>query len=115
MTKKDTHSKIWEAREKIMRHAEDYRIFISEDKQVVFFIKPQDSEPENPYLLYDDRTHAYLYRNKNDVLLLDYLNPNATEFLINADEALIIEADFETNITHQDYKVKIKHQKYVEE
>ena len=66
-------------------------------------------------MLYDDRTHAYLYRNKNDVLLLDYLNPNATDFLKNADEALIIEADFETNITHQDYMVKIKHQKYTEE
>ena len=95
-----------------MQHAEEYQIIISKDKKLAVLLHPQKGKPQNSYLLYDGGDHAFLYRNREDVILLDYLNPAATDFLAQADEILIIEADWEKNETLFDYVVKIKHEQY---
>lgn len=95
-----------------MQHAEEYQIIISKDKKLAVLLHPQKGEPRNSYLLYDGGDHAFLYRHREDVILLDYLNPAATDFLAQAGEILIIEADWEKNETLFDYIVKIKHEQY---
>ncbi len=95
-----------------MQHAEEYQVIISKDKKLALLLHPQKGVPCHSYLLYDGEDHAFLYRHRDDVILLDCLNPAVTDFLKHADEILIIEADWEKNETIFDYTVKIKHEKY---
>ena len=96
-----------------MQHAHSYQVIISSDEQVVFLIKPQVGEIQNPYIVYDDTSdHAFLYRHPRHVLLLDYIDLKVIPYLKKAKEAIIIEADKEKDEVICDYKVKIKHEKY---
>lgn len=96
-----------------MQHARSYQVIISSDDKVVFLIKPQEGEIQNPYIVYDDNSdHAFLYRHPRHVLLLDYLDSKVIPYLKKASEAVVIEADQEKDIVYQDYTVRIKHEKY---
>lgn len=95
-----------------MHHAEAYQVIISNNGKIAILLHPQQGKQEHPYLLYDGRDHAFLYRNSRDVLLLDRLNPQVIDFLKNSESVVIIEADWETNQTINDYQVMIKHEKY---
>lgn len=95
-----------------MQHAEAYKVIVSENGKIAVLLPPQKGTPHNPYLLYDGRDHGFLYRNPKDVILLDCLNPQITNVLQNADTIVIIEADWSTNQTINDYSVPIKHQSY---
>ena len=96
-----------------MQHARSYQVIISSDNKVVFLIKPQEGEIQNPYIVYNDGSdHAFLYRHPRHVLLLDFLDAKVIPYLEKADEAIIIEADQEKDEVIQDYKVIVKHEKY---
>ena len=95
-----------------MQHAESYKIIVSSADKAAILLRPQKGEPHNPYILYDGSNHAFLYRNKHDVILLDYLNPQITSLFQKLDSIVIIEAQWETNRTINDYIVPIKHQSY---
>ncbi len=96
-----------------MQHAEAYKIIVSHNNKVAVLLRPQKGHPHNPYILYDGGDHAFLYRNKQDVILLDFLNPQITDTLRNSDSVVVIEADWENNNTLNDYVVTIKHQPYI--
>ncbi len=96
-----------------MQHAEKYKIIVSaENGKVVILLQPQKGEPVNSYLLYDGGDHAFLYRHSHDVILLDNLNPQIIPLLSSAAKAIVIEADWDSNLTIFDYVVDIKHEKY---
>ena len=90
-----------------MKHAEDYRVLITEQNQVVFIIRNQDRAPKEPYLVYNGGKHALLHRSPHDALLLDFLPDDIAYLLKYATEVLIIEAYFETNEVTYDYKVSV--------
>ena len=96
-----------------MQHARAYKIIVSQDGKIAILLHPQKGLHHNPYILYDGGDHAFLYRNPQDVILLDYLDPQITTLLQNADSVAVIEADWKTNETINDYSVTIKHQPYV--
>ncbi len=96
-----------------MQHAEAYKFIVSLNGKAAILLRPQKGNPLKPYILYDGSDHAFLYRNSQDVLLLDYLNTQIIPVLQNADSIVIIEADWQTNETINDYLVPIKHQAYV--
>ena len=96
-----------------MQHAEAYKIIVSPNNKVALLLRPQKGDPCKPYILYDGGNHAFLYRNKHDVILLDFLNPQITDILQSSASIVVIEADWHTNQTINDYLVSIKHQTYI--
>lgn len=91
-----------------MLHAKEYEIIKTIEGVLVFKIKPCIKEPSNPILLYDGKNHATFYRNSEDVLLLDYINPEIQEEFIKSKEILVIEFDDVSKTVTRDYKALIK-------
>jgi acyl carrier protein len=68
-----------------------YDIFENEQGELLFTIKVRPGGPENQTLLYAGGEHAILYRSLNQVILLDFINPDARSALRKAEEILIAE------------------------
>lgn len=91
-----------------MEHAKDYEIIRTEEGVLMFVIKARKGEPLNPRLVYDGGNHATLYRKSEEVILLDYLNPEILETLKKAEFVIVAEADYKKNTVVKDYKVRVK-------
>ncbi len=91
-----------------MKHSKDYEIVVSEEGIPLFALPFCESEPQNPILLYDGGKHATLFRNENDVVLIDYLPSDITPILQKCNWMVVIERNVENNSIVRDYKVLIK-------
>ena len=90
-----------------MLHENDYQAILTDKGIVVFLIKARDDEPEKPVLLYDGRNHATFYRQSNQTILFDYLNPKVVDLLFAAKKALIFEVNEKRDVVRS-YEVFIK-------
>jgi hypothetical protein len=81
---------------------QEYRAYFNDDDEIMFAIKEKRGEPENPFILYDGGPHALLYRNSEQIILLDYLSEQVRAPLTKVKQVLIgeLENDWET-IAHE--------------
>lgn len=91
-----------------MEHEQDYQIIQTEEGVLVFVIEKRKGEPVNPRIIYDGGNHATLYRQPNEVTLLDYLNPDVLEELKKSEFVIITEIDIKKNKVVRDYKVRVR-------
>ena len=92
-----------------MKCARDYRMIIADNGQLAFVITAQEGEQSSPYLLYNGKDAALLYRSGTDILVLDKLHERAQEALReNSLPIIIVEADYGTGTTVRDYQVNQK-------
>ena len=90
-----------------MKCAEDYQMVIADNGQLAFIIAAEKDEPSSPYLVYNGKDSALLYRSLTDILVLDKLHEKAQEALRkNRGQIVIIEADYATGATVRDYQVR---------
>ena len=80
-----------------MKHSKDYEIVVSEEGIPLFALPFCESEPQNPILLYDGGKHATLFRNENDVVLIDYLPSDIPPILQKCNWMVVIERNVENN------------------
>lgn len=85
-----------------------YCVFPSEEGIFIIAISSRDTDPFNPIILYDGGEHALFYRNGEDVIVLDYLNPKLQEDFFEASEVIIAEVDTQTNALIRHYSAKMR-------
>ncbi len=91
-----------------MRHALDYQVVISDEEIPVFILTFSENEASDAVMLYDGGNHATLYRNQDDVILLDYLPHELKKILSECGWAIILEKTPDGTEVLRDYKVMIK-------
>ncbi len=78
------------------------------EDEVVFAISVKEEEPESPQLLYDKEDHALLVRNKDNAVILDYLNSEIQVMLQGAKKVFIAEIDYKEKKLVRDYEVPVE-------
>ena len=91
-----------------MQHAKNYEIIISDEGVPVFVIENNNAESDNAIILYDGGKHATLFRNNQDVILLDYLPDEARQYIFNSSWAMVLEKNKTGDKVIKNYKVMIK-------
>lgn len=92
-----------------MQHENDFQVLVSDENGLVFILEQKEGETKSPFLLYDGGNHATFYRRPNQVILLDYLNPEIQSILSDAKFVVIMEMNSAKDDIMLDYKVNIKH------
>lgn len=70
----------------------DFIIDLNEDSGLLTFgIKEKQGEVIDPKIVYDGKDHALLYRNPEQIILLDYINDELKDRLFNAERVMISE------------------------
>ena len=85
-----------------------YCVFPSEEGIFVIAISARDTDPFNPIVLYDGGENALFYRNGEDVIVLDYLNPKLQGDFFEASEVIIAEVDTQTHELVRHYSAKMR-------
>ena len=68
-----------------------YSIFTNADQEIMLAIHSRENEPENSRIIYDGGDHALFYRNKEETVLLDYINFDVREKLQNTKTLIVVE------------------------
>lgn len=85
----------------------EYQIMPTTDGNLVFAIRAKSGEIKDPKILYNGGKHAVLYRNDEDVVILDHLHPGAVTRLQKLSKAFISEIDYENESVKHFYPVHI--------
>lgn len=91
-----------------MIQEKEYEIVPTQEGILIFAIKPRENEPLSPFIAYDGGEHAKFYRRPNEIIVLDYINPEARSMLAKSPYAVMTEVDYEKEEVVRDYKVKIR-------
>lgn len=81
------------------------------EDDVVFAISVKENDPCEPFLMYDGKEHALLMRDKQRIVILDYLNSEIQEMLQTANKAFITEINYKEKSLIHDYEVPVEHVK----
>lgn len=76
----------------VIEQESKYDILRNSTGELLFIIRARLTNEEKPTIIYDGGEHAILYRNNNNTIVLDYINPNVRQNLINATKVLVVEA-----------------------
>ena len=85
---------------------EHYDVLKNDRNELMFTIKARSNEPLEPKLLYDGGNHGLLYRTKEQVIVLDYINPGIRDLLVSLPQILVVEFEGENNI--REYTAEVK-------
>lgn len=97
-----------------MQQAKLYNFLVNPKGEVCMVFKPSSpysSNPKNPEIIYDGKDHALLYRDNDNLILIDYIPVDFHDTLFNIDKVLIVEYDIiENKISHEYFAnvVKVK-------
>lgn len=91
-----------------MIQEKEYEIVPTKEGILIFAIKPRENEPLSPFIAYDGGEHAKFYRRPNEIILLDYINPEAREMLAKSPYTVMTEIDYNKEEVVRDYKVKVR-------
>lgn len=69
-----------------------FDILRSATGDLLIVIRARISNEEKPTIIYDGGEHALLYRNADNTIVLDYINPAVRHTLSEASRVLIVEA-----------------------
>lgn len=76
----------------IIEQEKKYDILKNAAGDLLFIIKARLTNEEKPVIVYNGGDHALFYRNKENTIVLDYINPNVRQNLEKAFKVLIVEA-----------------------
>ena len=91
----------------IIEQETKYDILRNAAGDLLFIIKARLTSEEKPTIIYDGGEHAMLYRNTQNTIILDYINPNVRKNLENAKRVLVVEAQGSSIIREYFSSVKI--------
>lgn len=69
----------------------NYIVAESEEGELYIYISAKSGKPDHPRVVYDGRDHAILERNKEQVVVLDYINPDVRDKLRKASVVVVVE------------------------
>ena len=69
-----------------------YGIFRNLQGDLLIKIKARIADAKKPVIVYDGKLHAVLYRNTENIIVLDYINERARPFLEKAKRVIVVEA-----------------------
>ena len=93
-----------------MEQAKFYTILQNPEGDICILLKPlnrYEGEVSNPEIIYDGADNAILYRNKEGVILLDYIPKDWQAKIFQKDSILVVEYDLAKNEVVNEYFVKI--------
>ncbi len=76
----------------VIEQESKYDILRNSAGELLFIIRARLTNEEKPTIIYDGGEHALLYRNGNNTIVLDYINPNVRPNLEKATKVLVVEA-----------------------
>ena len=76
----------------VIEQESKYDILRNSAGELLFIIRARLTNEEKPTIIYDGGEHALLYRNSNNTIVLDYINPNVRSNLEKATKVLVVEA-----------------------
>ena len=76
----------------VIEQESKYDILRNSAGELLFIIRARLTSEEKPTIIYDGGEHALLYRNSNNTIVLDYINPNVRPNLEKATKVLVVEA-----------------------
>ena len=77
-----------------MYQEKDYYVFPTAEGGIVFAISQKENTPHLPKIFYDGGNHAILYRGEDDLIVLDFLHPQAKKIMQSVSMAHIAEVDY---------------------
>ena len=81
-----------------------YDFIINEDDEIMLLLYAKDTKPEQPHIDIDAQNkQAFLYRSKNDGVLIEDISDEILDILYEADKLLICELSNEDN--EEDIKI----------
>lgn len=86
-----------------VKQEKKYNIFKNNSGDILICIKPIDTIPHNPQILYAKGDHAVLFRDRDNIIVLDYLNPDVKKDFSRQQKALIVEFTEDDTIKHEYY------------
>lgn len=63
--------------------------------EIYFYLKAKKDHPTTPRIIYDGKEHAIFLRNKDQKIILDYINPEVRDKLRKSKEVIIVETILE--------------------
>lgn len=78
--------------EKKVEQEKKFDILKNPAGDLLIVIRARMSSEEKPTIIYDGGEHALLYRNTDNTIVLDYINPAVRHNLSEASRVLIVEA-----------------------
>lgn len=84
-----------------------YDVVITGGGVMGIVIDARGREPAMPRLLYDRGAHAFLYRNSDDVVLLDHIHPATRASLAVVPWTIVVEVDKDDREVRS-YEVPVK-------
>jgi hypothetical protein len=90
-----------------------YRVYLNDDGEMMFAIPEKDGKAKKPTIIYDGGPHAILYRNKDQTVLLDYLNEQVREPLTKVEQVLVAEFKRDGQTLVREYHVPVKQMKQI--
>ncbi len=78
------------------------------EDDIVFAISVREDDPEMPQLLYNQKEHAILMRNRENAIILDYLNAEIQNMLQKIKKVFIAEIDYDEKRLIRDYEVPVE-------
>ncbi|MBQ8251398.1 MAG: hypothetical protein IJY92_05755 [Alphaproteobacteria bacterium] len=76
----------------VIEQESKYDILRNSAGELLFIIRARLTNEEKPTIIYDGGEHAILYRNSNNTIVLDYINPNVRQNLTKSTKVLVVEA-----------------------
>ena len=86
----------------------NYFVIPFEGDRLAFAITARKTEEEMPIILYDGGKHALFYRNKEETVVLDYLDKRAMPMLLTGQHVAFVEIDPETEKVIRKYPALVK-------
>lgn len=78
--------------EKKVEQEKKFDILKNPAGDLLIVIRARMTSEEKPTIIYDGGDHALLYRNSDNTIVLDYINPAVRTNLSGASKVLIVEA-----------------------
>lgn len=89
-----------------MEQAKFYNILINPNGDICIILKPVKSYIgmiDNPEIIYDGGDNAFLYRNSNSMVLLDYIPKEQQRLILDKEKILVVEYDLEGDKVVNEY------------
>ncbi len=71
----------------------EFNILQNAAGEIMILISARRGGPENPRFVFDGQTSALLYRNRENAIVLEGIDPKAKSPLQSVDEVLVVELD----------------------
>ena len=86
----------------------NYFVIPCKENRLIFAITARDTKEQDPIILYDGGKHALFYRNKEETIILDYLDNRVKPSLLTGQNIAFTEIDPESEKMVRQYPVQVR-------